>query len=177
MCPLGVAVLLIQPFGCLELKTATWHEEAPVDDKTVGGFSGNKIWWFFLVCPTRTGRGGLPEFLGAWVSNRPPSSPCRVGHCGGLWVSTEGAGQGILPVVVGWITCGGWVGGHPIAPPPPPPWGWDICGSGGLPTIWVKSPPPPPPPMVKKNPDSGKWNYVTFLLSRVYFVQPINFSE
>ena len=33
---------------------------------------------------------------------------------------------------------------------PPPPWGFAICGSVGLPKIWVggslKSPPPPPPP-------------------------------
>ena len=44
----------------------------------------------------------------------PPPSPRGVGHCGGLWVSAEGAGQGILLVVRhfaygSWV--GGWVGG------------------------------------------------------------------
>ena len=58
------------------------------------------------------GGGGLSELLGGLVSNPPP--PPRVGHCGGLWVSAEGAGQGILPVVMhfaygSWV--GGWVGG------------------------------------------------------------------
>ena len=29
----------------------------------------------------------------------PPPPPRRVGHCGGIWVSAKGAGQGMLPVV------------------------------------------------------------------------------
>ena len=59
--------------------------------------------------------------------------------------ATKGAGEGILPVVVGWV--GGWVGGW-VSNSPPPPWGLDICGSVGLPKMWVggslQSPPPPP---------------------------------
>ena len=64
---------------------------------------------FLSACPTQ--RGGVSEFLGGWVSNRPP--PPRVGDCGGLWVSAEGAGQGIVRVVRhfaygSWVD--GWVG-------------------------------------------------------------------
>ena len=99
----------------------------------------------------------MSAFLGGWVSNRhPPPSPRRVGHCGGLWVSAKGAGQGILPVVRhfaygAWVD--GWVGGCPIAPPPPPGgcgtfvglWG---CQKSG----WVgpSNHPPPPPLWLRK---------------------------
>ena len=38
---------------------------------------------FFLVCVLPKG-GGVSEFLGGWVSNRPPPPPLRIGHCGGL---------------------------------------------------------------------------------------------
>ena len=93
---------------------------------------------FFLVGVLPYGGGGVGIF--GWVGFpilSPPPSPCRVGHCGGLWVSTKGAGQGILPVVRH-FAYGSWLVG------------WDICESVGLPKIWVrgspKSPPPPPPP-------------------------------
>ena len=65
----------------------------------------------FLVCALPSGGGGgggMSEFLDGWVSNRPPPPP-PVGHCGGLWVSTEGAGHGILPVVRH-FACGSWCG-------------------------------------------------------------------
>ena len=55
---------------------------------------------FFLV-------GVLPYGGGCqnvWVGGCPaPPPPRRAGHCGGCWVSAEGAGQGIVPAVVGWV--------------------------------------------------------------------------
>ena len=71
----------------------------------------------------------LPYGGDGGVSNRPPP-PRRVGHCGGLWVSAEGAGQGILPVERH-LACGSWVGGCPIATPPAP------CGGGTFVGLWV----------------------------------------
>ena len=71
---------------------------------------GSRTRIFFSVCPTLWG-GGVR--ISGWVGFQPPpppSSPRRVGHCGGLWVSTKGAGQGILPVVRH-FACGSWVDG------------------------------------------------------------------
>ena len=107
------------------------------------GFS----WRVSRVLPS--GGGGCQNFgVGGFPT---PFPPRRVGHCGGLWVSAEGAGQGIVPVVRHLPLVVGWVGGCPIAPPPP--WGWGICGSAGLPQIcggWVPQITPPPLPVVKE---------------------------
>ena len=130
--------------------TGKCSASATVLAKEVGGRG------FLSVCPTLRGGGGgwhkasvsagggvCQNFLGDGMSNRPPPpSPRRVGHCGGLWVSAEGAGQGILPVVRhlaygSWVS--GWVGGWGGCPMPPRG-GWGICGSVGLPKIcggWV----------------------------------------
>ena len=88
----------------------------------------------FLVCVLpypgggRVGRWVCQNF---WVGGFPtaPPPPRGVGHCGGLWVSAEGAGQDILPVVRH-LASGSWVGGCPIAPPPP-------CGVGTFVGLWV----------------------------------------
>ena len=100
-----------------------------------------------------TGGGGLSEFLGGWVSNR-PTLPRRGAHCVGLWVGAEGAGQGMLPVVRH-FACGswvdGWMGGCPIASPPPL-WGGTFVGlwvcqksGGGAEGLYrtLRRPPPP----------------------------------
>ena len=85
------------------------------------------------------------------VGFQPPPPPPSVGHCGGLWVSAEGTGQGFLPLARHFV---GWVGGSVSnSPPPPPSWGWDICGSVGLPEIcggWVPEIHPPLPTWLRK---------------------------
>ena len=81
---------------------------------------------------TRRRGGGLSEFLGGWVSNRSPPPPVGwaiVGDFGSgskALVKAFCLWQGILPLVVGWMS--GWVG----VQYPPPPWGWDILWVGGF---------------------------------------------
>ena len=108
-----------------------------------------RVSWFFFMCVLPYGGtgwwGGLSEFLGGGVSNRPPPPLRRVGHCGGFWVSAKGAGQGLLPVVRhfaygSWV--GGWVGGWVDG------WvgGWLGGWMGGWVDGWVDGCPVAPPP-------------------------------
>ena len=103
------------------------------------------------VCPTLRRGGVCQNFgVGGCPTAPPPPPPGRVGHCGGLWLSAKGAGQGILPVVRHFAydrRVGGWVSNNP----PPPP----VRGGGTFVGLWVcqksvvggplKSPPAPPP--------------------------------
>ena len=106
---------------------------------------------FLSICPTLRRGGGGGGCENFWVGGFPTAPPPpRVGHCGGLWVSAKGTGQGLLPVVRhfacgSWV--GVWVGGCPIPPPPP-------RGGGTFVGLWVcqqsvvggslTSPPAPP---------------------------------
>ena len=105
---------------------------------------------FLSVCPTLQGVCGFVNISG-WVGFQPPPPP-REGHCGGLWVSAEGAGQGILPVVAGsvWV----WVSNSP-----PPRGGGTFVGLRVCQkSSWVgpSSQPPPPPDKDQDLPPQGE---------------------